>query len=216
MTQTHKHFIPAAGKHWALPFYDLMAKLLGADRARKALAGQAADGPAGRWLDIGCGTGSLLVLLKQSRRDAEVVGMDPDPGALALARRKAERAGLAIQLDQGFADALPYPDASFDRVFSSLMYHHLSKADKPRMLHEVRRVLKPGGLFHMMDLGGPASVKRGFLARHVHSGKHLKDNDEERVLAAMRDAGLTDARVAERVSVRVGDLACYRASAPAA
>ena len=216
MTQTHKHFIPAAGRHWALPFYDLIAKLMGADRARKALTSQVASGPAGRWLDVGCGTGTLVVLLKQTRPEAEVVGMDPDPGALALARRKAERAGLSLHLDQGFAEALPYPDASFDRVFSSLMYHHLSRADKPRMLHEVRRVLKPGGLFHMLDLGGPSSVQRGFLARHVHSGAHLRDNDEDVVLAAMREAGLVDARVAERVSVRVGDLACYRAAAPAA
>lgn len=114
MTDTEKAYIPAAGRHWLLPFYDLMAKLIGADRARDALARQAAPAPGHRVLEIGCGTGSVLMALKRAYPGAEVIGMDPDPGALAISRRKAQRAGVAMTLDQGFADALPYADASLD------------------------------------------------------------------------------------------------------
>lgn len=213
MTEAERTFVPAAGKHWALPFYDLMAKLLGADRARAALTARVPAGSSGRFVEIGCGTGTLLVQLKRASPAADVVGLDPDANALALARRKAAKAGLSIQLDQGFAGELPYGDASVDRVLSSLMFHHLRLAGKQQMLREVVRVLKPGGRFHMLDLGGSASV-RGFLARKIHPSAALRDNGEERVLAMMAEAGLADAQVVGRVSVRVGDLLCYEASAP--
>ena len=86
-------------------------------------------------------------------------------------RRAGDRAaqgaagGRLHQLDQGFADALPYPDASFDRVLSSFMFHHLSRDVKEKTLREARRVLKPGGRFHMVDFApAGASGKRGFTA----------------------------------------------------
>ena len=81
-------------------------------------------------LDIGCGTGSLVVLVKRLFPDVEVVGLDPDEKALARAARKARRVGASIQFDRGFSDALDYPDASFDRVFSSFMFHHLERDEK--------------------------------------------------------------------------------------
>ncbi|HEX8831402.1 MAG TPA: class I SAM-dependent methyltransferase, partial [Longimicrobium sp.] len=171
--QPRTDYVPAAGRHWLLPFYDLLTRVLGADRSRKVLAQQAACRPGDRVLDVGCGTGSLLVLLKQLHPAAEVAGLDPDPGALTIARRKAERAGVAVLLDQGLAGELPYADGTFDRVLSSLMYHHLRGAQKEQMLREVRRVLKPGGSFHLLDFAGPGGERRGFIASHLHSHRAL-------------------------------------------
>jgi ubiquinone/menaquinone biosynthesis C-methylase UbiE len=181
MTDTKRSFVPAAGKHWRLPFYDLMAKALGADGARAVLAEQAAIRPGERVLEIGCGTGSLLLLLAKAQPAATVIGLDPDPAALAIARRKARRAGVALQLDEGFADEMPYESGSIHHVLSSFMFHHLPRDVKPKALAEVRRVLEPGGRFHMVDFGGPGSSGRGFIARHIHSHQHLKDNEEGRV-----------------------------------
>lgn len=212
---SHRHYIPAAGKHWRLPFYDLLAKLLGADSARAVLAEQAALRPGERALEIGCGTGSLLVLLKGMQPGAEVVGLDPDPAALAIARRKAGRAGVSLQLDEGFADALPYPDGTFDRILSSFMFHHLSREVKEAALREARRVLKPGGRFHMVDFAGPRGADRGFLARRIHANTHLQDNDEDRVLAFLRDAGLENPAVLARRASHGGSMVYYQASAPA-
>lgn len=212
---TGRSYVPAAGKHWRLPFYDLMAKLLGADAARALFVEQAACKAGDRVLEIGCGTGSLLLLVKKAQPGAEVIGLDPDPGALAIARRKAARAGVAIQLDQGFADELPYPDASFDRVLSSFMYHHLSRAVKENTLREVRRVLKPGGRFHMVDFAPGGSSKRGFLSHLIHADRHLRDNAQDRVVAALRDAGLADAQLLAVRASRIGSTAYYQAAVPA-
>jgi ubiquinone/menaquinone biosynthesis C-methylase UbiE len=215
MADTQRSYIPAAGKHWRLPFYDLLAKMMGADSARIVLAEQAAVQPGDRVLEIGCGTGSLLLLVKRTQPGADVVGLDPDPAALAIARRKAGRAGVSFRLDEGFADALPYADSAFDRVLSSFMFHHLSREVKEKTLREVVRVLRPGGRFHMVDFVGPRSANRGFLARHIHANRHLRDNDEDRVLGMMRDAGLGDPTVVARRASHAGSMSYYQATVPA-
>ncbi|HEY0025101.1 MAG TPA: methyltransferase domain-containing protein [Longimicrobium sp.] len=209
-------YVPAAGKHWRLPLYDLMAKVLGADAARRVLVQQIACRSGDRVLEIGCGTGSLLLAVKQAQPGAEVVGLDPDPAALAIARRKAERAGVPIRTDQGYADELPYADASFDRILSSFMFHHLPRAVKEAALREAPRVLKPGGRFHMVDFGGPGSGRRGFIGHLIHADRHLKDNAEDRVLALMGRAGLADAQVLARRPSPLGSAVYYQATVPPA
>jgi ubiquinone/menaquinone biosynthesis C-methylase UbiE len=189
--ESHRHFVPAAGRDLFLPLYDPLTKLLGADRARQALIDQADLLPGQNVLDVGCGTGTLVLQIRRSFPGVEVVGLDPDPKALARAKRKAERQGAAVRFDQGFADALPYPDSSFDRVFSSVMFHHLESAEKEKMLREVRRVLKPGGSFHLMDFAGP-DASDGFIARLLHTHGRLKDNAESRILEWLRQAGFGD------------------------
>jgi ubiquinone/menaquinone biosynthesis C-methylase UbiE len=125
MSESTRTYLTAAGYDWSLPLYDPIVKLLGGDKARMVLLDQAALRPGYRVLDIGCGTGTLATLIKHFYPEVEVVGLDPDPKALARARRKAAEAAVSIQFDQGFGDELPYAAASFDRVFSSFMFHHL-------------------------------------------------------------------------------------------
>ncbi len=134
----------------------------------------------------------LTTLLKRLHPDNAVVGFDPDPRALARARRKAARAAVSIQFDQGFGDGLPYPEASFDRVFSSFMFHYLPHDEKGKTLRAIRRVLKPDGEFRMLDFEGPEDGEHCFLAPLLHSSHRLKDNSESRVLAFMSQAGFAD------------------------
>ncbi len=192
MADVHRTYIPASGKDWALPLYDPLVKLLGGDAARRLLVEQAALQEGQRVLEIGCGTGSLLMAVKKQHPRVEVVGLDPDAKALERATRKAKAASLSIALDQGFSDTLPYPDASFDRVFSCFMFHHLQdKGEKQRTLREVRRVLKRGGSLHLLDFAPAQSHESGFLMRWLHPHK-LEENSDDRVLRLMRDAGLAD------------------------
>jgi ubiquinone/menaquinone biosynthesis C-methylase UbiE len=184
-----KTYLPAAGHDWLLPLYDPLVKLLGAGAARRTLLDQAAIQPSFRVLDIGCGTGTFAILIKRLYRAMDVVGLDPDPKALARAKGKAGRAGISIRLDQGFADELPYKNASFDRVFSTFMFHHVPLDKKEKALSEVRRVLTPGGCFHVLDFAGSEAADCGPLARLFHSSNHLKDNSEERILTLMNRAG---------------------------
>jgi ubiquinone/menaquinone biosynthesis C-methylase UbiE len=105
---------------------------MGAARAREELIKQASIQPNQRVLDLGCGTGTLVVLLKRKYPAAEIVGVDPDPKALQRAQKKIRRAGVAVQLDEGFADELPYEAGTFDRVLSSFMLHHLEEHERER------------------------------------------------------------------------------------
>jgi ubiquinone/menaquinone biosynthesis C-methylase UbiE len=195
MSHANRAFLPAAGLDFLLPLYDPMVKLLGADRARKKLFDQASVQPHHRVLDVGCGTGTFAVAIKSWLPSAEVVGLDPDPKALARSRRKAERAGISIHFDQGFANALPYSDGSFDRVFSSLMFHHIPHDSKLATMREVRRVLKPGGSLHLLDFEQEGPRSHNPLARWLHSSERMQDNAREQILGWMRGAGFSEARV---------------------
>ena len=195
MSHVDRTYLPAAGLDLLLPLYDPLVKLLGADRARKKLFDQASVRPHDRVLDIGCGTGTFAVAIKRWMPSVEVVGLDPDPKALAHIRRKAYRAAVSIRFDQGFANVLPYADASFDRVFSSLMFHHLPQETKLATLCEVRRVLKPGGSLHLLDFEHEGPHSHNPLARWIHSSERMRDNTRGQLLDWMREAGLIEPRV---------------------
>ena len=197
MSHANRDFLPAAGLDLLLPLYDPMVRLLGADRARKKLFDQAAVQTRHRVLDIGCGTGSFAVAIKAWLPSVEVVGLDPDPKALARSRRKAERAGVSIRFDQGFANALPYSDGSFDRVFSSFMFHHLPQDAKLATVREVRRVLKPGGSLHLLDFEQEGPRSHNPLARWLHSSERMQGNARDQIMGWMREAGLVDPHVAD-------------------
>lgn len=188
MASAHMTYLPAAGRDWALPLYDPLVKLLGADALRAELIAAAALRPGHRVLDVGCGTGTLAIAIKRQHPDVDVTGLDPDPKALARARRKADRAGASVCLDTGFGDQLPYADAAFDRVFSSFMFHHVPTESREPMLREVRRVLKPGGSLHLVDFTTPEHGHDGLMAR-LHPSHHLDGNTDTRLRSLMERAG---------------------------
>ena len=208
---TQRTYLPAAGRDWRLPLYDPITKLLGVDRTRRRLIGHAELAPAQRVLEVGCGTGSLLLAIGRHHPGVDLVGLDPDPKALARAERKARRAGVHIRFDRGFSDTLPYDDASFDRVLSSFMYHHVPAAEKPAMFREIHRVLKPGGRLELVDFAGPERA-HGFVARMLHAHHLMKDNAAARVLALMREAGFSDAARIGDDAFLLGSVSYYRAA----
>ena len=217
-------YVPGMGHDRLLSLYDPLHRLLGMAKIHRPLLDQAGIRPGHRVLEIGCGTGNLLILAKSLHSDAEVVGLDPDPKALARARWKAERKGLLVRLDRGFAEELPYPEASFDRVLSAFMFHHLGPDEKERALSEIRRVLKPGGSLHLLDLVGtkePSSGLTRVMSRLSHrtrpSHRHdlLRDNIGDRIPTLMREAGFKDpTEVDHRVKKLVGHITYYRVIAP--
>jgi ubiquinone/menaquinone biosynthesis C-methylase UbiE len=214
MTKAQRNYLPAAGRDLFLPMYDLIAKLLGADGARQELFELAPLRAGDRVLDIGCGTGTFATMLRQRYPTVEITGLDPDPKALARARRKAEQARVPVRFDQGFADSLGYPAATFDVAFSSFMFHHLEASNRQKTLSEVRRVLKPGGTFYLLDFEVDSSG-HGFF-NLFHSGERLRDNTENRILTLMGDAGFSDRK---KIAVRsvlsgLGRAGYYQAFAP--
>ena len=206
-------YISAAGFDRLLPLYDPFLRwIVREDTFKKRLITAAAIRPQHHVLDLGCGTGTLTMMIKNRQPNAKVHGLDGDSKALTIARRKAESADVEIVFDQGFAYDLPYPDDSFDRVLSSLVFHHLTHERKVETLHEVRRILKPGGSLFIVDFGKPRTSIGAALVKLVHHAQHIRDHLEGDLVEIIHSAGLSGAEEFDRQRVLLASLSFYRAS----
>ena len=150
--KANEKYVPALNFDWLTPLYDPVVKwLMPESKFKGRLVNQARIQPGQRVLDVGCGTATLTLLVKQTHPGAEVFGLDGDAKILGIARRKAAKANVEIGLQEGLAFRLPYADGSFDRVLSSMMLHHLTEENKRLTLAEASRVLRPGGGLHVAD-----------------------------------------------------------------
>jgi ubiquinone/menaquinone biosynthesis C-methylase UbiE len=215
MGEAERSYLPAAGKRWLLPLYDPVLWLLGADQPKRLLIDQAGMRSGFRVLDVGCGTGTLAVQIKKLHPDSEVVALDPDPAALSVAERKAKRAKIAVEFDRGFSDHMSYPDASFDRVFSSFMFHHLSKEERLATLVEIRRVLKRRGSLHLLDFAPHDGASHENGGHRFHLAPHPQERFEGHMTALMSEAGFEEPSQLARGKIIFGAIAYYRAQAPA-
>jgi ubiquinone/menaquinone biosynthesis C-methylase UbiE len=181
--------------------YDIGSWLLLLGRSkwyRRRLLELACVRPGSRVLDVGCGTGSLAIEAYRESM-AAVSGVDASPDMLAIARRKAKRAGVNATFSLASAEALPCADDSFDVVFNTIMLHHLPRAARVRCAGEMRRVLKANGRLLVVEFSASSSQRRGFIG-HLRRHGHVPSDEVARVL---REAGLT---VLQSGTVGVRDL----------
>ena len=175
-------YIPPLRFHSLTPLYDSAVRLTTNEQSfRTTMLKALREGrPPLKVLDIGCGTGSYALLLKQEYPDARIVGIDADEQALSIARRKAAALKVAIDFRQADARQLPLPEASFDAAYSSLFFHHLNDAEKVAVLRQVHRCLAPGGKLVVADWHRPTTATRtlgfalvrlldGFAVTRMHS-----------------------------------------------
>jgi ubiquinone/menaquinone biosynthesis C-methylase UbiE len=174
--------------HWAVR-YDLLVTLLTLGRERRfreRLLEPARLESGESVLDIGCGTGTLAIAAKRRVEPSGVVrGIDASPEMIARAQRKADKAGADIAFEIAPAQLLPFPDAQFDVVLSTVMLHHLSRSGREQAVREARRVLKPGGRLLAVDF--VRSSGKGLLA-HFH--RHGRVNPRD-LIALVTEAGLS-------------------------
>ena len=148
--------------------------------------------PGEQVLDVGCGTGTLaLEVARRVGRSGRVAGIDPGPQQIARACAKAARRGLSIEFQIGVIEQLPFPDQTFDVVFSTLMMHHLPAPLKRQGLSEIARVLKTRGRLVLADFTHKAD-RAGRAARFHAGGSRTHD-----LVALLTDAGFTVAEIEE-------------------
>ncbi len=117
-----------------------------------------------RILDIGCGTGALS--LRAAKRGARVKAIDINPGMLDRAQSKAKEGNLSQSVEfveMGVAELGKEEDQSYDAVMSGLCLSELTDGELDHTLKEVHRILKPGGLFLVVDEVRPKSFFRRFI-----------------------------------------------------
>ncbi|MCL5958396.1 MAG: class I SAM-dependent methyltransferase [Chloroflexi bacterium] len=154
-----RRFTPALAFDLLTPLYDRVNDLLGFGKPfMRRVADLANVGGGEIVLDVGGGTGSLLLEMLSRNPRLEFVGMDPDRKTLQVAQGKFRRAGVDGSLVQGEAQELPFCPCSVDLVTSTLIFHHLPTGVKQRAIEEIRRVLRPGGRFILADFGKPQTI----------------------------------------------------------
>ncbi len=153
--------------------YDLLNRLLslGIDQGwrRRTVRALALGGSPGRVLDVATGTADLAILTARMEPAATVVGLDPSVNMLAVGREKVARADLGgrIELVEGDAQALPFPDDAFDGA--TIAFGIRNVPDRALALRELARVVRPGGRIAVLELSEPRGLVLGRLARfHVH------------------------------------------------
>ena len=152
--------------HWAPVYQAVFGPLL--RRTHRAVVELAALRAGERVLDVGCGPGSLAIALKSSvGPTGPVHGIDASPEMIEVARRAASKAGVDVNFQVGLAEAIPFPDGTFDLVVSQLAIHHLPDDLKPSAFAEMHRVLKSGGRCLIVDFEPPKSVPGRLVARLV-------------------------------------------------
>lgn len=208
-------YIPALSFNWLTPVYDPLIRWGMREQVfKRRLLERAQVRPGQHVLDLGCGTGTLTIMLKLSEPQATVVGLDGDAQILSIAETKAAQAGAKIFWDLGLAYNLPYNDRSFDVVLSSLMIHHLSSADKLRAFREVRRVLKPGGAFHIVDFGRPNNVADRLQAAFMRQWERAADNFDGRIVPILQEAGFESTGERDPMGTIFGPIWFYQAVKP--
>ena len=211
-------YLPAVRFDFLTPVFDVFVKGTTRERAfKQRLLDQVRLESGLDVLDLGSGSGTLAVWAKQRAPGLRIRGLDGDPAIIAQAVHKAERARVDIPFDEGFSYDLPYEDASFDRVLSSLFFHHLVLGDKERTIAEVVRVLRPGGELHVADWGEPRSLpaKLGAVAiRKFDGDEPTRDNLAGRLPELFEAGGLVDARERDRVAAPLGVVSLYSARRP--
>lgn len=213
-----RRYVPALRIPALTRFYDVLLRTtLREEEFKTALIQQAGIQPGHRILDLGCGTATLTIMMKQLQPDALVVGLDGDEEALEIGRAKAKGAHVAIDFRRGLSFEPPFEPQSFDRVLSSLLLHHLTLDDKRRTLRAARSLLRPAGEVHIADWGEARSrvMRVAFLSIQVLDGfETTRDNVRGRILDLLRDADFQNVEETRRIPTVFGTLSFYRGNVP--
>lgn len=149
-----------------------------------------------RILDLGCGTGSTTLMLKQAFPEAEVIGLDLSPYMLVKAENKAVTAGLDIIWRHGNAEKTSFPDASFDLVTATLLFHETPVVVCQNILQECFRLLVAGGQVLILD-GNQKTLRQLDWLNNVFEEPYIREYAADSIDARMGAVGFEGVRTEE-------------------
>jgi demethylmenaquinone methyltransferase/2-methoxy-6-polyprenyl-1,4-benzoquinol methylase len=154
------------------PTYDRYARLLsfGQDPRWRSFLVSRIPPDAHRVLDVASGTAAVAIELAGSEPARTVIGVDQSTEMLAAGRERIGRAGLGdrIELREGRAESLPFANGEFDALTFTYLLRYVD--DVPATLHELARVVRPGGTIAMLEFGFPRGVWRPLWELYVRLG----------------------------------------------
>lgn len=213
-------YMPALGDHRLTPFYDVTVGLMTCERTwRRAFVKQIAPEPRDVILDVGCGTGTLAILMKQACPSASIYGTDPDPEILTRAETKARDAGVLVHFAQGYAQSMAETAVANrpNKIVTSLLLHQVPMETKRATLNSAFAALRHGGELHVADYGAQKSPLMRFAFKQVQA---LDGNDNSRAHAEGRlpqliaDAGFVAVRENMSIPTPTGSISLYSALRP--
>lgn len=213
-------FVPALGDHRLTPFYDATVSLMTCERTwRRAFVKQIAPEPRDVILDVGCGTGTLAVMLKQACPSASVHATDPDPDVLTRAETKARDAGVLVHLAQGYGTGAAASAAGNrpNKVVSSLVLHQIPIDGKKATLASAFAALRPGGELHVADFGAQKSPLMRFAFRQIQvldGQNNTQANADGLLPQLMEEAGFVSVRENMVIPTPSGSISLYSALRP--
>ncbi len=207
-------FIPALRVHWLTKIFDIFLRVTMPERRLKEMLIQlACIREDEKILDFGCGTGTLALMIKQTVTNANVYGVDVDSKILEIAEKKIKRSSHEIPLVKYDGITLPYEDKSFNKVLSSLVFHHLYPDQKVNALIDIYRVLKSDGELNIIDFGKARNIfmRILFFPMQVLDGiPNTQDNIKGRIPQLMQNAGFKEVSEVIRVTTVYGTLSFYK------
>ncbi len=148
-------FVPALGFHWLTGLYDPMVRAWsGMARMRRTVIDSLELRPGMRLLELGAGAGRLAIEIKRRHPEVVIEAIDADRSMVSRARRNAVAARVDVEFREADMTA-PLDLGTFDRVYSTMVFHHLSPGAKVAALSAARDVLGPGGQFVVGDFSRP-------------------------------------------------------------
>ena len=213
-------FTPAAGNPKYTKYYDaVVAVLTREDRWRSAAVAQLGLNAGDTVVDIGCGTASLAIRMKQHEPGARVIGVDPDPQVLRIARAKVHRAGVEVEFVQGMGDRLAelVGPGIANKAVSSLVLHQCPVPMKTAIIDNMFTLLRPGGRLVVADFGlqREALMRLGFRIVQLADGKADTQPNADGILPRLIErAGFADVAEASLIRTVSGSISIYRATRP--
>jgi len=207
-------YTPAAPQLWLYDF--LVAVLTREKKWRGLLLDEIRPRKEDRIADIGCGTATLITLICKTVSPDKIVGIDPDPDVLELARSKTNKLGREIDYRPGYArDAQELlAGLGINKIVSSLVFHQVSLEEKRQGLGSMHEALIPGGQLYIADYGLQRTPLMRKLFRIVQKGdgfENTQPNADGVLIELMHEAGFTRVREHCVIPTPTGSISIYRA-----